>query len=100
MNRKMYWKPSIEDIQNEGCDELEVEALCDIFERCMKRTAISLARKACFNMADFEYACRAAVDDFTLTVEKSTQAGAEQWVGLFEAKGKTLRLLGTLEPAS
>ena len=94
---KQFYKATIEDIQNDGCDECEKEVLCDVFEYAMKKTACTLARKAWFNLADFHRAAERGIEDFTLMIEKSSHAGAEQWKGTFEAKSRTLRVMGMLE---
>jgi hypothetical protein len=98
MNKRFY-QACIEDIQNNNCDEFEKEVLCDVFESMMKKTACTLARKAWFDLSDFETAKKCGVDEFTLTLEKYPHAGAEQWIGTFEAKGRTLKIIGTLEKA-
>lgn len=96
---KDTWKPSIDDIINKGCNPTEVEPLCDIFEELMRRMARdSLIRKGWFHLEDFEYAKRAGVEMFTVMMERYPHAGAEQWIGLFKAKGRCLRLFGILEP--
>ena len=48
--------------------------------------------------ANFESACRVATDNFSLIIEKYPRAGVEQWIGIFEAEGKRLRLFGMLDP--
>ncbi len=96
--RKQFWKPSVDDIQNDGCDENEVELLCDIFESRMKEIACTLLRKGEYSLADFHNAKEHEIDGFTLTMEKYPHAGVEQWVGIFAAKGKQLRLFGMLDP--
>ena len=98
MSSKMYWKPSVDDIQNDGCDESEVEMLCDIFESRMKEMACTLLRKGEYNLADFHNAKEREIDTFTLTMEKYPHAGVEQWIGVFESEGKKLRLFGMLDP--
>lgn len=95
---KRFWKPSVDDIQNEGCDESELEILCDIFESRMREMACTQLRKGWYHLEDSTYAKEHELDGFTLTMEKYPHAGAEQWVGIFEAKGKKLRLFGMLDP--
>jgi hypothetical protein len=98
MNKKMFWKPSVDDIQNEGCDEEELEMLCDIFESRMREMACTSLRKGWYHLEDSAYAKEHELDGFTLTMEKYPHAGVEQWIGIFEAKGKRLRLFGMLDP--
>jgi hypothetical protein len=98
MSKKMYWKPSVDDIQNNGCDEHEVEMLCDIFERRMQEMASTLLRKGWYHLEDFSDAQTRGIAEFTLTMEKYPHADAEQWIGIFEAEGKKLRLFGMLDP--
>jgi len=98
MNKKMYWKPSVDDIQNQGCDEREVEMLCDIFERRMQEMASTLLRKGWYHLEDFQGTKEREIDGFTLTMEKYPHACVEQWIGIFEAEGKKLRLFGMLDP--
>lgn len=94
---KLHYKAIIEDVQNEKCTDRELEALLDIFEYTIKRTATTLARKAWFDLNDFTTAKEHGINGFTLMLEKYTQAGAEQWKGTFEKSGKKLKVLGTLE---
>lgn len=96
---KQDWTPRTEDIENTGCDENEIEMLCDIFEDRMKRLAPTLVRKAWFALADFDGAAAREIDGFTLTLEKlpATAADAQHWTGLFEAPGRRLRVQGTIE---
>ena len=54
MGSKMYWKPSVDDIQNEGCDETEVEMLCDIFESRMREMACSRVAPCTISLAIME----------------------------------------------
>ena len=96
--RKQFWKPSVDDIQNDGCYPEEVEILCDYFEHCMREMACTKCRKGFYEMQDFETAIERGVEDFSLTMENYPHAGVEQWIGIFEAKGKKLRLFGMLDP--
>ena len=98
LGRKMFWKPSVDDIQNEGCDEQEVELLCDYFEHCMREIACTKCRKGFYDMADFTTAVERGVGEFKLTMEKHPHASVEQWIGIFENKNKKLRLFGMLNP--
>lgn len=98
LERKQFWKPSVDDIQNEGCDEDELELLCDYFEYCMREMACTKCRKGFYDMSDFETAVERELGNFKLTMEKYPHAGVEQWIGIFEAEGKKLRLFGMLDP--
>lgn len=98
MSRKMYWKPVVIDIENNGCDEEEVEMLCDIFEHCMKQIACTLMTRGFYELKNFSDAKKREIDGFSLTMEKYPHAGQEQWIGVFEAAGKKLKIFGGLEP--
>ena len=95
---KEFWKASIDDIENTGCTEKEVEALGDAFCYVMKSLARTLARKAEFHLEDFRASKERGLVEFMLTIEKYPHAGAEQWTGVFEAAGKTVKMFGTLTP--
>lgn len=94
---KKFWKAHIDDIQNAGCTEKEVEALMDVFCYAMKNTACTLARKAEFHLENFQTSKERGIADFTLILEKYPNVGVEQWTGFFETEGKSLKVLGTLE---
>lgn len=94
---KKFWKVYIDDIQNAGCTENEVNALMDIFCYATRTIACTLARKAEFDLADFITAQQRCVTRFTLIIAKTNAAEVEQWTGIFEAEGKCLKVLGILE---
>ncbi|MFH1159108.1 MAG: hypothetical protein V1721_09580 [Pseudomonadota bacterium] len=94
---KLHYKAIIEDVQNEKCTDRELEILLDIFTRTVKKTAVTLARKAWFDLNDFSGAKENGLNGFSLTLEKHTKTGAEQWRGTFEKFGKRLKVLATLE---
>ncbi len=98
MSSKMYWKPSVDDIQNTGCSEAEVQYLCDIFESRMREMACTLCRKGFYELKDFHEADKRGLAGFTLVMEKYPHAGVEQWIGVFEEGNKKLRLFGMLDP--
>lgn len=94
---KKFWKAYIDDIQNAGCTENEINALMDIFCYATRTIACTLARKAEFDLADFITAQQRGVTGFTLILAKTDAAEVEQWKGIFEAEGKCLKVLGMLE---
>ncbi|MFA5593226.1 MAG: hypothetical protein WC989_07930 [Micavibrio sp.] len=94
---KKFWNAHIDDIQNAGCTENEINALMDIFCYATRTIACTLARKAEFDLKDFITAQQRGVTGFTLILAKTDTAEAEQWAGIFEAKGKCLKVLGMLE---
>lgn len=94
---KKFWKAYIDDIQNAGCTENEVNALMDIFCYATRTIACTLARKAEFSLADFITAQQRGVTNFTLILAKTKSTEAEQWTGIFEAEGKILKVLGMIE---
>lgn len=97
MNRKEFWIPSVEDVKNEGCGGQEREVLLDIFESRMKTMACTTLDKGIYNsIDDFFLAKKHGIKGFSLTMERYTLAGAEQWIGIFEAEGKRLEVFGTL----
>ena len=93
---KLFYKATIEDIQNDQCTEAEMENLLDIFESTVKRMATTLARKAWFELADYATAKQRGIDRFTLMVERREVSGQEQWYGTFENGSKKLKIIGTL----
>jgi len=94
---KLFYKAMIEDIQNEKCTDAEIVSLLDIFEYTMKKTATTLARKAWFELKDFQTARKFKLEDFTLFIEKRVMGDQEQWWGTFESPCKNLKVMGTLE---
>lgn len=94
---KMFWKPIIDDVQNTGCNDNEIEALLDGFCYAMQYTACTLARKAEFHLEDFASSKQKGISDFTLTLEKYPNTDTEQWTGIFSAEGKKLEVFGSLE---
>ncbi len=98
MSKKMYWKPSVDDLKNIGCSDAETQILCDIFESRMQEMAGTLLRKGWYHLEDFSDAEKRGIAGFTLTMEKYPHAGVEQWTGVFEAEGKRLELFGMLDP--
>ncbi len=97
MNRKEFWIPTVDDVQNEGCSELEREVLLDIFESKMKEMACTALDKGVYQSIDtFFLAQKNEVKGFALTMERYPHAGFEQWIGVFEADAKRMRAFGTL----
>ena len=95
MNKLLY-KVVIEDIEKENCTEEETEKLLDIVEKIIKRTAVSLARKAYFELEDFEFGRRNKIQNFSLILEKRIIKGQEQWCASFTANNKKLNAIATL----
>lgn len=97
MNRKEFWIPTVDDVQNEGCSDLEREVLLDIFESRMRAMACTTLDKGIYNSIDnFSLADRNGVKGFSLTMERYPHAGFEQWIGVFEAEAKRMKVFGTL----
>ncbi len=96
---KKFWKAQINDVGNTGCTDQEQEALLEAFCYAMKTTACTLARRAEFCLTDFQASKKHGVGHFTLTLEKQANPRVEQWRGVFEAEGKSLKVLGMLERA-
>ncbi len=96
-----YWKPQIDDIEAQGVSDFDQEALMTLFCSIMQKMDRSMARKAWFDMEDFDYAHKADCIGYTLTIEKYPHAGANQWTGIFETKyasmPKSMKIFGTLE---
>lgn len=98
MNSKLLYRAIIDDVQNEKCSDEELEALLQIFEHAVKRTATTLACKAWFDLKDFATAKSHGVDGFMLVLDRYPHANANQWKGTFEKTGKTVKVFCTLEP--
>lgn len=97
MNRKMDWIPSVDDVQNNGCSDLEREVLLNIFEYQMKQMACTALDIGIYrSLDDFFLAQKNNIKGFGLTMERYAQAGFEQWIGVFEAEGKKMRVFGML----
>jgi hypothetical protein len=63
----------------------------------VKKTAITLARKAWFELTDYATAKQRGIDRFTLMLERRNVNDQEQWQGTFEYGSKNLKVIGTLE---
>ena len=100
MEKKVYGTPDTYDIKNKGCDPEEVEVLCDIFERLMQQQANSTLSKGTYDLKNFESAEYLEINAFSLTMERYEHPDQDEWKGLFEAKGRSLEVWGTLEPAA
>lgn len=97
MNRKMDWIPTVDDVQNNGCNDLEREVLLDVFESRMKQMACTALDIGTYRSLDgCFFAQKNNVTGFSLTMERYPHAGLEQWIGMFDAEGKKMRVFGTL----
>lgn len=97
MNRKMDWIPSVDDVQNDGCSDVEREVLLNIFERQMKEMACTALDTGIYRSLDgFFLTKKYDIKGFSLTMERYSNAGFEQWIGVFEATGKKMRVFGML----
>ncbi|MDD3028848.1 MAG: hypothetical protein PHS57_01000 [Alphaproteobacteria bacterium] len=97
MNRKIDWIPTVDDVQNNGCSDLEREVLLDIFESKTKQMACTSLDVGTYRSLDNCFvAQKNNVKGFNLTMERYSNAGFEQWIGLFEAEGKKMRVFGML----
>lgn len=94
---RLFYKPIIEDVQNENCTDAEREALLDAFEHTMKHVATTLARKAWFELQDYALAKKQGIDGFSLMIERENVLGQDHWTGVFENGEKSLKVIGTLE---
>jgi len=98
MGKKEFWKPIIDDVQNEGCSDIERERLLDMFELLMREMADTRLRKGWYDLSDFRYAEEKGISGFNVMLERYPDAGFEQWIGVFESSGKKMRVFGTLSP--
>lgn len=94
---KLFYKAMIEDIQNEKCTGVEMEALLNTFEYTVKKMATTLARKDWYALEDYATAKQYGIDLFTIMIEPKDVLGQEQWHGVFEYGNKNLKVIGTLE---
>lgn len=94
---KKFWKVYIDDIQNAGCSENETDVLIDIFCYATRTISCTLARNAEFDLSDFITAQQRGVTEFNLKLTKIDAVDVEQWMGVFEAEGRCLNVLGVLE---
>lgn len=94
---KLFYKAMIEDIQNDKCSDEELSALVGVFEHTVRKMAITLARKAWYELKDYANAKHHGIDRFTLMLERKDINGQEQWHGIFKYGNKNLKIIGTLE---
>ena len=88
---------SIDEVANTNCDEVDVEFLAELFEALVRKYERSHVRRLDFDLADFTTAKERGMTDYTLCIEKYTEANANQWRGAFEGKNSRLVLLATIE---
>ena len=88
---------SIEDLTYENIAEDELPLFLDIFEYCMKKTAVSGARIALFDLDDFAIMRDRRITSGTLKITRRTVLGQIQWFGRFETGPKLAEIIGTLE---
>lgn len=97
MHRKMDWIPTVDDVQNDGCSDLEREVLLDIFEEEIKKMACTGLDIGIYHSVDGSLvAVTNNIKGFSLTMERYPHAGFEQWIGIFESEGRKMRVFGTL----
>ena len=95
---RMHWKRDVDDVQNQGCSTEIQEQLLDAFERVMARTATTLARKAWFDLSDFQNADARGIAGFQLTLTRHSRSpDRDVWTGLFENGSSRLEVMGSLE---
>lgn len=87
----------IEDIQNDGCTDAQIEALLDAYIYTLKKAAAILARKTWFELKDYATSKQHGIENFNLTLEQKDILGQKQWYGVFEDGSKSLKIIGTLE---
>lgn len=104
--RKMFWKRVIDDVENHGCSDAEVQRLLDFFESTMYSMAASGAYKGYYRLADFSLVSTAGLSSFILKMEKfpdpdgvlwTPETDGELWNGSYKAPGKRLKVAGHLE---
>jgi len=94
---KLHYKALIEDCVNDKCSTVEQENLLAIYGSTVKRLATTLARKACYELADFAGAKEQGIDGFSLVIEKQEFKDGEHWVGVFKSGYKNLKIIARLE---
>ncbi|EAQ43719.1 hypothetical protein MED193_12648 [Roseobacter sp. MED193] len=95
--RKAYAIPKIEDVTFEGCYADVLPLYLDIFERCMKATAVCRARTAIFDLSDFTCLQDHGIGEGTLTIERRDILNQIQWFGRVVASDAKVKIIGTLE---
>jgi hypothetical protein len=95
---KQFYKVMIDDILNNGCTDIEVEELTNIFIYTVKKTATTLARESLYDLADFASTKENGIDNFSLLVFRNKGfALGESWSGVFKCGNKQLDIMATLE---
>ena len=94
---KAYAIPQIEDVSFDGRYSEVLPLYLDVFERCMKATAICRARTACFDLSDFTCLRDHGISKGTLTIERRDILNQRQWFGRIEAGTAKIEMIGTLE---
>ena len=97
MEKQIYGTPDHYDLKNRGCTEEELDGLCEIFERLMLEQANGSFRKGIYDLKEFESAEQLKIADFTLTMERHDHPDGPEWKGVFEAKGRSMEVWGTME---
>ena len=93
---KLFYKITIEDIEEKNCSEQEIDILLDILKQTIKNTACTLAYKAYFKLQDFSRARQYKLNHFSLILKKHIINEQEQWWAEFSMDGKKLNVIATL----
>jgi len=96
MTSKKFHKATIEYISDNNYSEEMLGELLNFFEYAIKR--MGLARKAWFELKDFQTAEKKGLENFSMFIERKNINGQEQYWGEFDNnENEKLEVIGTLE---
>ena len=84
-----------EDIINQNCPEIYVDAFCDIFSNMVKKIARIPARTAMIALSDIN--TPPELKSFILTIDKKSCHGIPLWYGVFTHGSIQLQIIATIE---
>ena len=86
---------NFEDIVNQNCPEIYVDAFCDIFSNMVKKIARIPARTAMIALQDINVISE--LKPFILTIDKKSCHGIPLWYGVFSHDLMQLQIIATIE---
>lgn len=92
MQRKLCSEIIIDDFKNTGCSESEIQEFLGIFNEIPKTMSISLARESNYELKDFYNSKNRGINNFSLTIKRTTLEDSEHFIGKFKSGEKQLEV--------
>ena len=87
----------IEDVQNARCSDEEIKCLTEFFYSVLLRPTTIRAQKIQFKIAEVPDQNFALISSFSMSLERRSIGGHDQWWGTFESGEKNLKIIGAIE---